>query len=127
VSVEGRCIAVGISYLDNFSWPINFGSTFCVTGKLGRVRDERRRGDGLGIHPLAMWKIQSKHFLHELLHCVSASYTFSPSTFSLFEVKVWDFGTSWSNLLLYFSGMKGGRKAVILDIKALNIWDKRGV
>jgi hypothetical protein len=50
---------------------------------------------------------------------VLAQVTLFPVNIFSFEVKVWDFGTSWGNLWLYLSGMKGGRKAVIFDIKGL--------
>jgi hypothetical protein len=81
VDVEGRFIALGILYFAIFRGQAIFGQAQVSQAKLGRVRDERRRGDGLGIYPLAMRKIQSKHFLPELLHCVSASYTFSRQHF----------------------------------------------
>jgi hypothetical protein len=52
-------------------------------------------------------------------YIVLAQVTLFPVNIFSFEVKVWDFGTSWGNLWLYLSGMKGGRKAVIFDIKGL--------
>jgi hypothetical protein len=70
----------------------------------------------LGIHPLAMRKIQSKHFLHERFTLCGAPVTLFPVNIFSFEVNVRAFGTSWGNLLLYLPGMKDGRKAVILNI-----------